>query len=152
MAAPKSPEEQVTRFEPDPNSGCWLWLGATNPSGYGHFTSRGTLRLAHRAAFEVHIGPIPSGVCVCHRCDTRACINPDHLFLGSAADNSHDALKKGRLKTHRGVEHPRAALTDDDVRQIRLDSRTLTEIGNDYGVHHTTVMRVKTRKRWAHVA
>lgn len=78
-------------------SGCWLWLGATNPLGYGMIDrNRYTEQLAHRYFFKVHRGDIPSGMFVCHRCDTPSCVNPDHLFLGTHEANMKDMVTKGR--------------------------------------------------------
>jgi hypothetical protein len=90
-----------TRLEalsiPEPNTGCWLWTSGVNkPAGYGILTVEGRCVTAHRAAYEAFCGPIPTGLCVCHRCDVKLCINPEHLFLGTVQDNQTDKARKGR--------------------------------------------------------
>src|SRR3990167_3892348 len=84
-------------YMPEPNTGCWLWTGATRYDGYGTRPWRGkTSAQAHRIAWEVFRGPIPDGLQVLHRCDVRCCVNPDHLFLGTQLDNMRDMIQKGR--------------------------------------------------------
>lgn len=89
---------------------------------------------------------------VLHKCDVRKCVNPEHLFIGTAADNAQDMYAKGRENNVRGERHPRAVLTEEDVRSIRADTRKLADIGQDYGFDRQYVWCIKHRKYWSHVA
>lgn len=89
-----------SKVTPEPMSGCWLWTAGVSGSGYGRFSrshgKRG-MDTASRVAWTLRVGPIPPGMLICHRCDNPPCVNPDHLFLGTARDNIRDAARKGRL-------------------------------------------------------
>ncbi len=107
-----SDNERVTlleRFEskwtPEPNTGCWLWIGSIDTGGYGSIRI-GKLKIASRVSYELHVGPIPDGMCVCHRCDVRSCVNPAHLFLGTHKANMDDKSQKGRGIWLFGERHP----------------------------------------------
>ena len=140
-------------FVPEPNTGCWLWERHSNRLGYGRIRHNGEARQAHRVSFELRNGPVPAGMFVCHRCDTPSCINPDHLFLGTPADNCHDMIRKGRQVTLRGENAAGAKLTNDQVRAIRTVPRyhgVCADLGRRYGVHESHISRIRSGKKfWA---
>ncbi len=120
--------DPLTRFwlhvqKPNDSNSCWIWTGArSDPNGYGVF--HGSLRkltLAHRFSYELHIGPIPKGRFVCHSCDNRPCVNPAHLFVGTAHENSLDAARKGRMTNPNNPSRKAGhyhKLSPDDIPQI----------------------------------
>lgn len=113
-----TPEQRLTLYtRRDPLSGCWIWQGKPDREGYGRVAMRpGGKQLAHRFAWTVRHGPIPTGAIVCHRCDQRRCVNPDHLFLGTHAINGAD--RKAKMKAI--ASPPRPAGPEDDRAQIRI--------------------------------
>ena len=133
-------------------SGCWLWTGMTTSQGYGRMKVLGTRRLAHRISFELHNGESAEGLCVCHRCDVPGCVNPDHLWLGTIAENVSDMARKGRWHGEKGNRrNGRAVLTENDVRAIRRDDRTAKVIAEEYGVALTTIIYARSGVTWGHV-
>lgn len=138
---------------PEPNSGCWFWLGSLNNAGYGRISIGGKSTLTHRVSWQVRNGPIPDGLFILHRCDIPCCVNPDHLFLGTAKDNMTDCSRKGRLVVPfaRGVDLPFAKLTETDVKAIRLSSESGRQLSKIYGIDQRTINRIKARKTWKHV-
>jgi len=125
MRNPPSPirdEEYVYRNSmPEPNSGCWLWMGAT-VNGYGRakYGNTGVLK-AHRLSYKLFKGPIPDGLLVRHLCNVRCCVNPDHLAIGTVWDNSQDSKKIGTTRSERHLAARREArhLSNDEMLKVR---------------------------------
>lgn len=145
--------ERFSRFvEPEPNSGCWLWIGSRHGKGYGHFrTAHGAVEKAHRVAWRLFVGQIPDGKQVLHRCDVPSCVNPSHLFLGTNADNLADRQAKQRQA--RGSRVWTVRLSEESVRYIRNLAELFTRaaIAERFGVSKSTVRGILTRKTWTHV-
>ena len=135
--------------------GCWNWRGATNSDGYGNVFYEGTNWKAHRLSYALTSGEIPDGRHVLHRCDNPACVNPDHLFLGNHSDNMRDRAAKGRhnVGDRKGIKHPMARLSEQDVLEIRALAGTMChrEIGLRYGVTTNNIHRIIVRKSWKHI-
>ena len=136
---------------PEPNSGCWLWTATVDGCGYGLFGvgGSGNSRRAHRVAYELFKGPIPVGFRVCHKCDVPSCVNPDHLFCGTDADNISDRDNKNR--TARGKLNGKSKLNEDLVRLIRTDGRSERALAADLGFHRGTIHAVRSGRTWGHV-
>jgi hypothetical protein len=139
------------------DSGCMVWRGQKNRNGYGRVSVAGRLLAAHRHSWRLNHGDIPSGMHVCHRCDNPPCVNPDHLFVGTAKDNANDKFAKNRGSgkgARPGAQHHNARLTEDVVREIRYRASTgesQKSIRESLGMCSSLVSRIVTRKRWAKV-
>ena len=135
---------------------CELFEGCVDTSGYGLKRVGKKLWKAHRLAwFRVH-GEIPEGLQVLHLCDVRRCVNVDHLFLGTLAENMADRNAKGRQARLQGERHGMHKLTDEQVREMRAlhesSDVTFAKLGALYGVSTTTAHRIVDRRLWRHVA
>lgn len=130
--------------------GCWPWHGFTR-KGYGIFSFNGRPVLAHRHSYTIYVGDIPGGLCVCHRCDSPRCVNPDHFWLGTNAENTADKVAKGRTARQPGEINGMSKLTDAIVIAIRADIRKQKDIASTYGVDQSLISLVKSRKIWSHV-
>ena len=136
------------------SAGCWSWRAAKYPSGYGIFMLRkGVLRGAHRIAYQLFVGEIPAGLQVLHRCDNRACVRSDHLFVGTQRDNMEDMHSKGRWRygqrNQNGERNPNAILTDAQVRamlaELAAGGRPVS-VARKYGVQYRTLWAIRRRK------
>lgn len=141
------------RSVPEPNTGCWIWLLASQPKGYGVVRVGGRTIPAHRLAYNLcNVIPIPSCMDACHKCDTPSCVNPAHIFPGTRQDNMRDCSQKGRaiVPSLQGAQSPNARLTEADVVAIRQDGRSQRAIARAYGVDKGTIAHIIKRTTWRH--
>lgn len=131
-----------------PTCDCILWTGYVQSGGYGQIYNKGKRILVHRKAYIDAYGDIPVGMYVCHQCDNKLCINPEHLWLGTPKQNTKDAHIKGRVPygCNKGIPRKRK-LTDQNVLDIRGSKQTLKELAILYGVSITTISLVKRNLR-----
>lgn len=141
---------------------CWLWTGAHLTTGYGEIALGGRPRkrlLAHRVSWELANGPIPDGFLVCHRCDNPPCVRPDHLFLGTNADNLADMASKGRHyltrdpeRAKRGEAHYKSRFTAEQVRAMRdryaAGGITQNALAAELGISRNTLQSVLNKRNW----
>lgn len=111
------------------DTGCWLWQGPKDSKGYGQRKIRQKMSLVHRESFAIKHGPIPEGQHCCHRCDTPACVNPDHIFLGTSKDNAKDSANKGRRSCCKLT-----ASQVSEIRRLGLEGVKQTAIAKQFGV------------------
>ncbi len=137
-------------------SGCWEWQKARNNFGYGTLTINGRTRYAHRLSYELNKGQIPAGLHVMHDCDNPACINPDHLSVGTRSKNMADCHARGRSRIPsprmRGEENGSAKLTAravDDIRALLNSGRSQREIAQKFGVSQSAISGIKRGKTWS---
>jgi hypothetical protein len=146
-----SPTLFTRKCDIDPVTGCWNWRSSCQTAGYGQIRISGGSWTTHRASWAVHKGPIPKGLNVLHKCDNRKCCNPEHLFLGTAYDNHHDAMAKGR---HLGrfptgaQKKPRVRkLSVEDVQRIRIGGETAKELAVVLGVGTPCIYNIRNGVR-----
>lgn len=152
----RPPVPLMTRFwsKVRRGDGCWTWIGAKDATGYGFIKSRDAKQLrAHRVAYENLVGPIPEGLFVCHRCDNRSCVNPDHLFLADHDGNMRDMAEKGRARPSIGEANGSSKLRIEDVRAIRaISGCSCARIAEKFGVTEMAVWKIRAGKAWRHVS
>lgn len=145
------------------SDGCWEWTGCVHPkTGYGMGDADGVTKSAHRMAYVLEYGAIPSGLQVLHHCDNRKCVRPSHLYAGTHADNMRDMVARGRSPRPlaspawyppRGEQNGNSRLTAGSIREIRqlLGTLTNTELGRNYGVSRNAILKIRTGQTWVGV-
>ena len=151
----------IERFErfalPEPITGCWLWTASLRSNGYGQINEGGRSRMmlkAHRVSWTLYRGAIPDGLCVLHKCDTPPCVNPDHLFLGTQAQNVKDMHDKGRDNHPRGERHRSAKLTVAqvlEIRRLRAEGISSGELAKIFPVDESNISRIGNGHLWKSV-
>ena len=142
-------------YTPIPYTGCWEWLMYRDR--YGIVRYKGELHKAHRLMYELTKGEIPEGMQVCHTCDNPSCVNPDHLWIGTQADNVRDMCDKGRNSygDQRGENHSGVKLTEEDVIVMRKyytwGISSITELAQEFGVGYAQAWAIVKRKSWTHI-
>ena len=140
---------------PVPESGCWIWMKAIIPRlDYGCLRLNGKTTYAHRWAWEITNGPIPDGLCVCHHCDVRNCVNPDHLFLGTRLTNYRDMIQKNRSNQARGSRVNTSKLTEEDIINIRLrlqKKELVANLAEEYNVTKGHIYHIRDKISWKHI-
>ncbi len=133
---------------PEPNTGCFLWFGQIDRGGYGQVHWQGRNLRAHRVAWISSRGAVPAGLCVCHRCDVPSCVNVDHLWLGTNAENTADKTLKGRASRLFGEQNPVAKLTQRQADAIRTMSGAQDAIAARFGVNRSVIGKIKRGEIW----
>lgn len=138
---------------------CWFWTASRDPKGYGQIkdTRLDKTLKAHRVSWQLHYGPIPDGMCICHYCDKPTCVNPAHLFVGTNQENTADRDRKGRQSNgnRKGELNGTNKLTNASVKAIRAryaqGGITQQALAREYNVHQPLISMVVNHKRWGHL-
>lgn len=138
-----------SKIDKKASKSCWTWLASKNNDGYGRFGIGKKVYQSHRLSYYLHYGDFDQTMLVLHKCDMPACVNPNHLFLGTNKENTADRVKKGRSCA--GSRHARAKIKEDDVAAIKnllASGLTLRHVASIYNVAASTVSNIKTGKSW----
>lgn len=139
----KTVKERLMSKVVEDNNGCWLFTGTDNGTGYGRFKVNGIRKLTHRVSYELHVGLIPIGLFVLHKCDVRNCINPEHLFLGTHQDNADDKMAKGR-HVPKTIHKSTLAITSEALKMLK-SGITQTKVAYLLGVGRKTIRNIEKR-------
>ena len=135
----------------DKQDECWIWIAAINMFGYGHFAIERKIYKAHRVAYMIKHGDIPDGMYILHSCDNPACVNPEHLRVGTQKDNIMDRTIRGRHNPTSGTKNAWAKLTEKDVLQIRGSNLSALELSELYGISRSNIYNILGRRTWTHI-
>jgi len=146
-------EKIFNRCSPEPNSGCWIWLGSTDTHGYAWMAVPGQRRSCgvHHIVCRELGREKPKGMCVLHHCDNPLCVNPDHLYIGTHADNARDRVRRKRDADRRGEKNGQAKLTAGQVRLIRSSTKRQVDIAAEFNISQNQISRIKRGVWWRHV-
>jgi hypothetical protein len=139
------------KYIPEPNSGCWLWLMATDRDGYPVLSVYAAGEYRQFRVQRLMCEGLQEGELACHTCDQRLCINPDHLYRGTPQSNMDDKVRRGRLVASPGISNGMARLTEAMVKAIRADTRPYPQIAAAYGTSVPNICVIKQRKTWRHI-
>jgi len=147
--------ERIERLSiPEPNSGCWIWLGALDRGGYARISLKGKNRKASRVSYQQFVGELTPELDILHICDLPACVNPAHLRVGTAQDNIFDMWAKGRGRVPKGEAHSNSILTLPQATEIRsrvLSGENPRLVALDFDISRTTAARIASGKSWRQI-
>lgn len=131
---------------------CWVWNQSKTKKGYARCVFRRKVYTGGRLPWMIFKGEIPHGMCACHKCDNPACVNPNHVFLGTKADNNRDCKRKKRNNI--GSKNGQSILVESDVKKIKSilkSNQSDSEIASMFGVHRLTIWDIRKKRTWRHV-
>lgn len=144
-------EQFLSKISKEEN-GCWNWTGCFQREGYGKFSIHQKWYRAHRISYWIHFGDVIGNLHVCHKCDNRKCVNPDHLFLGTDKDNHQDCVQKGRQ--NRGEKNGKVVLTEKqvlEIRALREQGWLQKQLVEKFGVTQGAISFILRRVNWRHI-